>query len=165
MIAVILSWSAAAMAGDGQDARMLQRRRAEFDRWVARLQQAGLLITADGQQIERVTSEAAYFMYAQRKDHQPRTEPFRVPDKQHWLAGKPVLAAKADKQVVYPLFMRLVQLVGYDTVWIYAADVHYGVSSHARFTLYKLGHRDAQSNSRNWPQILLGDGDYVLGLP
>lgn len=165
MIAVILSWSAAAMAGDGQDAGMFERRRAEFDRWVARLQQAGLLITADVQQIDRVTSEAAYFMYAQRKDHQPRSEPFQVSDKQHWLAGKPVFAAKADKQVVYPLFLRLVESAGYDTVWIYAADVHYGVSSHARFTLYKLGHRDTQPDSQHWPQILLGDGDYVLKLP
>ncbi len=107
MIAVILSWSAAAMAGDGQDAGMFERRRAEFDRWVARLQPAGLLITADALQIDRVTSEAAYFMYAQRKDHQP----------------------------------------------------------HARFTLYKLGHRDTQPDSQHWPQILLGDGDYVLKLP
>lgn len=164
MIAVILSWSAAATAVDDPDAGASGEQQAEFDRWVARLQASGLLITADAQRIDRVTSEAAYFMFAQRKDHQPRTEPFRVPDKQHWLAGKPVLAAKADKQVVYPLFMRLVQLAGYDTVWIYAADVHYGVSSHARFTLYKLGHRDAQTDTRNRPQILLGDGDYVLGL-
>ncbi len=165
IVAVVLSWPAVAMAGDGRDAETLRRQQAEFDRWVARLQESGLLITADARQIDRVTSEAAYFMYAERKDHQPSIEPFRMSDKKHWLAGKPVFAAKADKRVIYPLFLRLVELAGYDTVWIYAADVHYGVSSHARFTLYKLGHRDARPDARNWPQVLLGDGDYVLGLP
>jgi hypothetical protein len=124
-----------------------------------------LLITADAQRIEQVTSEAAYFMFAQRKDHQARTEPFRLPDKKHWLDGKPVLKPDADKEVVYPLFLRLIELAGYDTVWIYAADVHYGISSYARFSLYKLGHRGDQRDAPEWPQILLGDGDYVLRLP
>jgi hypothetical protein len=146
--------------------RMAEGRRADFDRTIARLQELGLLITADPQKIEQVTSEAAYFMFAQRKDHQPRSEPWKAPEKGHWLDGKPVLAARADTAEVHRVFSRLVEQAGYDTVWIYAADVQYGISNRARFTLYKLGHRNADPKKEDkYPPVLLGDGEYVLRLP
>ena len=154
----------AAESGVAHD-RMGEDRQADFDRSIARLQESGLLITADPKKIEQVTSEAAYFLFAQRKDHQPRSEPWKLPEKGHWLDGKPVLAARAEKAEVYPVFSRLVEQAGYDTVWIYAADVHYGISNWARFTLYKLGHRDADPKKSRCPPVLLGDGDYVLKLP
>jgi hypothetical protein len=132
---------------------------------IARLRELGLLITADPQRIDEVTSEAAYFMFAQRKDHQPRSEPFKLPAKGHWLDGRPVFAAKADQEAIRPLFVQLVEQAGYDTVWIYAADVHYGVSSYAKFSLYKLGYRDDQRRAGRQPPVLLGDADYVMRLP
>jgi hypothetical protein len=132
---------------------------------IARLRELGLLITADPQRIAEVTSEAAYFMFAQRKDHRPRSEPFKRPAKGHWLDGKPVFAAKADQEAIRPLFVQLVEQAGYDTVWIYAADVHYGVSSYAKFSLYKLGYRDDQRRAGRQPPVLLGDADYVMRLP
>jgi hypothetical protein len=165
LLASLNSTVVRAADAEGRRERLGEAQRAEFDRTVARLQELGLLITADPQKIDQVTSEAAYFMYAQRKNHQPSTEPWKVPEKRHWLDGKPVLAARADKAEVYPLFSRLVEQADYDTVWIYTAAVHYGIDNWARFSLYKLGYRDADQRKCRYPPVLLGDGDYVLGLP
>ena len=169
LICVLLAVGTPAVFGAPESAvaqeQMAEGRRADFDRTIARLQELGLLITADPQKIEQVTSEAAYFMFAQRKDHRPRSEPWKAPEKGHWLDGKSVLAAQAEKAEVYRVFSRLVEQAGYDTVWIYAADVHYGISNWARFTLYKLGHRDADPKKDKYPPVLLGDGAYVLKLP
>jgi len=52
-----------------------------------------------------------------------------------------------------------------DEVCTYHADVDYGVSSHARFTLYKLGYRKDDTRRGEKPEVLLGDADYVINLP
>ncbi len=137
--------------------------RAEFQQRVARLQQLGLQITADPRKIEAATSEAAYFMFAQRKEIQPRCEPFEPPESGHWLDRKPVFAPGADRGAIRPGFDDLVDRMGYDRVLIYWASVHYGVSGFARFTLYKLERAD--EDATDTPPVLLGDAEYVLNLP
>ncbi|MDD4267653.1 MAG: hypothetical protein PHO07_06615 [Pirellulales bacterium] len=141
------------------------QREPNADALVRQLQKRGLLITADQKKIAAATSEAAYFMFAGRKEHRPRCEPFRLPEKGQWLKGKPVFAAKADKDAIYPLFDRLVKMMGYSEVCIYAADVYYGVSSHARFRLYKLGYLEDDPRRGKKLEVLLGDADYVTNLP
>ncbi len=139
--------------------------RPGFDDLLGQLQKLGLMITADERKIGAATSEAAYFMFAARKDHRPRTRAFQLPDEGSWLKGKPVFARKAEKAKTYPLFDKLVEQAGYDTVWIYQADVYYGVSNHARFTLYKLGYAEDDERPDRKPEVLLGDADYVINLP
>ena len=132
---------------------------------VEQLQKLGLHVTADQKEIGAATSEAAYFMFADRKEHRPRCQPFSLPEKGEWLEGKPVFRGKADKEKIYPLFNRLVKMMGYNRVCVYDADVHYGVSSYANFTLYKLGYgKDDERRGRN-PEVLLGDAEYVINLP
>lgn len=136
----------------------------DLEELVARLQKLGLQITADPKRIGATTSEAAYFMFADRKDHRPRCRPLETPEKGHWLDGKPVFTSKADRDAVRPLFDRLVERMGYNEVCVYSADVRYGVDSHARFTLYKLGYRPDDERRGKQPEVLLGDAEYVLGL-
>jgi hypothetical protein len=136
-----------------------------FDRLVAQLSDLGLLITSDRRKIGEATSEAAYFMFADRKEHRPKCGPLVLPEGKNWLADKRVFGRKADRERVYPLFNQLVELMGYNEVCIYAADVHYGVNSHANFKLYKLGYRKDDARKGKRPEILLGDADYVINLP
>jgi hypothetical protein len=138
---------------------------AGLDDLVAELSKLGLHITADQKKISAATSEAAYFMFAQRKEHTPKCQPFSLPEKGEWLVDKPVFSGKADKERIYPLFNRLVKMLGYNEVCIYAADVHYGVSSYAKFTLYKLGYGKDDDRQGKKPEVLLGNADYVLNLP
>lgn len=138
---------------------------ASLDDLVPQLRKLGLHITTDQKKIGAVTSEAAYFMFADRKEHRPKCEPFALPEQGEWLEGKPVFTGKADIEKIYPLFNRLVKMMGYNEMCIYDADVHYGVSSYAKFTLYKLGYvKDDQRRGKK-PEVLLGDADYVLNLP
>jgi hypothetical protein len=81
------------------------------------------------------------------------------------LDSKPVFASKANKQGIYPLFNKLVATMGYNEVCIYDADVHYGVSSHADFTLYTLGYGKDDERRGKKAEVLLGDADYVINLP
>jgi ribosomal protein L7/L12 len=138
---------------------------ASLDDLVSQLQKHGLHITADQKKIGAATSEAAYFMFADRKEHRPKCQPFSLPEKGEWLDGKPVFGPQADKDKIYPLFNRLVNMVGYNEVCIYDADVHYGVSSHANFTLYKLGYVKDDERRGKKPEVLLGDAEYVINLP
>jgi hypothetical protein len=55
--------------------------------------------------------------------------------------------------------------MGYNEVCIYDADVHYGVSSYAKFTLYKLGYEKGDARRGRRPEVLLGDAEYVINLP
>jgi hypothetical protein len=137
----------------------------DFDEIVNQLQELGLRITADQRKIKEATSEAAYFMFADRKEHRPKCQPFSLPERGQWLEGKPVFTGKADKEKIYPLFNRLVRMTGYNHVCIYDADVHYGVSSYASFTLYKLGYVKDDERRAKEPEVLLGDAEYVLKLP
>ncbi len=130
----------------------------------ARLQKLGLQITADRKKIDAATSEAAYFMFAQRKDHRPHCGPLTAPEQGHWLDGKPVFTSKADRAAIRPVFDALIERMGYNRVCIYTASVHYGVDGHARFTLYKLGYRADDERRGKKPVVLLGDADYVLKL-
>ena len=139
------------------------RVQAEFEQFVDRLRQLGLQITGEQRKIEATVSEAAYFMFAERKDFQPRCEKLEPPESGHWLDRRPVFAARADREAIRPLFDDLVDRLGYDRVSVYQASVHYGVSGFARFTLYKLD-RSGQSAAET-PAVLLGDADYVLNLP
>lgn len=132
---------------------------------VARLGKLGLQVTADRKTINAATSEAAYFMFAQRKDHRPYCRPLEAPKGRHWLDGKPVFAAEADRAAIRPLFDELVERMGYNEVCIYTANVHYGVDRHARFTLYKLGYREDDERRGKQPEVLLGDAEYVIDLP
>ncbi len=136
---------------------------AELKQQVDRLHQLGLQITADPRKIEAATSEAAYFMFAQRKDFRPRYQPFEPPESGHWLDRKPVFAPGADRKAIPPVFDDLVDRMGYDRVRIYMASVHYGISGFARFTLYKL--ERASEEAADTPAVLLGDADYVINLP
>ena len=136
---------------------------AEFRRLVERLRQLGLQITADRRKIEAATSEAAYFMFAQRKDVEPRCEPFEPPESGHWLDRRPVFAPRADREAIRPVFDDLVKRMGYDRVAVYQARMHYGISGFARFTLYKL--ERACEDAADTPAVLLGDADYVINLP
>jgi hypothetical protein len=136
-----------------------------LDEQVKELQLLGLLITADQKTIGAATSEAAYFMFADRKDHQPKAESFKLPEKGNWLDGKPVLGEKAKAEKIHPLFVRLVRRMGYNEVSVYAADVHYGVNSYANFKLYKFGYRKDDERRGKQREVLLGDADYVLKLP
>jgi hypothetical protein len=138
---------------------------AHLEDLIQQLQKLGLRITADQQKIGAATSEAAYFMFADRKEHQPRCEPFDLPGGARWLDGKPVFTPKTDREKIHPLFNRLVKMMGYNEVCIYAADVHYGVSSYAKFTLYKLGYVRDDARRGKMPEVLLGDADYVMNLP
>jgi hypothetical protein len=138
---------------------------ARLEDLVAELSQLGLHITADPQKIEAATSEAAYFMFAGRKQHMPKCESFNLPSEEEWLDGKPVFAAKSNKKKIYPLFNRLVKTMGYNEVRIYAADAYYGVGSYARFKLYRLGYAENDERRGKKPEVLLGDADYVLKLP
>jgi hypothetical protein len=138
---------------------------ARFEDLVAGLSKLGLRITADQQKIEEATSEAAYFMFAGRKEHAPKCDSFNLSGEGKWLDGKPVFAAKFDREKIYPLFNRLVKMMGYNEVRTYAADVHYGVSSYARFKLYRLGYAENDKRRGKKPEVLLGDADYVLKLP
>ncbi len=137
---------------------------ADLGALASRLGKLGLQITADARTIGEATSEAAYFMFAQRKDHRPHVVPFEAPKKGHWLDGKPVFTAKAERDAIGPLFDQLIEQMGYNEVSIYAASVHYGVDGFARFTLYKLGYREGDQRRGKQPEVLLGDADYVLGL-
>jgi hypothetical protein len=138
---------------------------ATLDALVAKLRSLGLMITADEKKIAAATGEAPYFMYADRREHRPKREPLRLPKDANWLEGKPVFAEGAKKQAIYPLFDKLVQRMGYNEVALYAADVHYGVSSHARFKLYELGYRKDDPRKGKRRRVLLGDADYVINLP
>lgn len=138
---------------------------ASLDELVAQLAKLGLHITADQKRIGETTSEAAYFMFADRKEHRPKCQPFSLPEKGQWLDGKSVFTGEADKEKIYPLFNRLVKMMGYNEVCIYDADVHYGVSSYANFTLYKLGYGKDDERRGKKPEVLLGDAEYVLKLP
>lgn len=138
---------------------------ARFEDLVAGLSKLGLHITADQQKIEAATGEAAYFMYAGRKEHMPKCDSFALLREGNWLDGKPIFAAKSDKEKIYPLFNRLVKTMDYNEVRTYAADVHYGVSSYARFRLYRLGYAENDERHGKKPEVLLGDADYVLKLP
>ena len=138
---------------------------ASVEDLVRQLRKLGLLITADQKKIEAATSEAAYFMFAGRKEHRPRCEPFMLPKKGRWLEGKPVFATKAEKESIDPLFDRLVKMMGYSEVCVYAADVYYGVSNHAVFRLYKLGYLEDDQRRGKKLEVLLGDVDYVINLP
>ena len=131
-----------------------------FDGLVAQLNDLGLLITADRRKIGEATGEAAYFMFAERKEHRPQCGPFTLPDDKNWLADKQVFGSKANRERAYPLFNKLIALMGYNEVCIYAADVHYGVSSYADFKLYKLGYRKDDARRGKKPEILLGDASY-----
>lgn len=166
-LVVLVSLTAAlgVRASFGADRADMPHGQVSPEQAIGRMRELGLFITADPRRIDEVTSEAGYFMFAERKEHRPRSEPFKLPDKGHWLDGKPVFAAKADQHAVRSLFDEWVERAGYDTVWIYAADVQYGVSSHARFSLYKLGYRDDHRPAGRQPSILLGDADYVMRLP
>jgi hypothetical protein len=138
---------------------------AKLDDLVSQLRKLGLHVTADPKRIGAATSEAAYFMFADRKEHRPKCQPFHLPEEGHWLQGKAVFAPRADKDKIYPLFNKLVQRMGYNEVCIYDADVHYGVSSYANFTLYKLGYAKDDERRGKKPEVLLGDAEYVLDLP
>jgi hypothetical protein len=61
-----------------------------FDDLVAQLTKLGLRITADQRKIKATTSEAAYFMFADRKEHRPKCQPFTVAEAREWLDGKSV---------------------------------------------------------------------------
>lgn len=135
----------------------------ELDQFVERLRPLGLQITGEQGKIASTVSEAAYFMFAQRKDFQPRREKLEPPESGHWLDRKPVFDARADREAIRPLFDALVERMGYDRVSVYQASVHYGVSGFARFTLYKLDCSGDAVSGR--PAVLLGDADYVLNLP
>jgi hypothetical protein len=143
---------------DGEDG-------ANLEDLVEQLQKLGLRITADGRKIGAATSEAAYFMFADRKDHRPRRESFKLPEAGHWLERKPVFGPRADEEKIYPLFNRLVKMMGYNEVCVYDADVHYGVSSHADFTLYRLGYVKDDERRGKKAEVLLGDAEYVINLP
>jgi hypothetical protein len=132
---------------------------------VERLEELGLRITADPRKIGSATAEAAYFMFAQRKQHEPLRAPFAPPKEGSWLEGKPVFTPQADKRRIAPLFNRLVSQAGYNEVSIYTASVHYGVDGFARFTLYKLGYTEDAAQKARKADMLLGDADYVLNLP
>jgi hypothetical protein len=138
---------------------------ADFDDLVEQLQKLGLRITANQTKIGAATSEAAYFMFADRKEHRPECKPFTLPDEGQWLERKPVFTNKADKEKIHPLFRKLVEQMGYNEVRIYDADVHYGVSNYANFTLYKLGYVKDNERRGKRPEVLLGDADYVINLP
>jgi hypothetical protein len=137
----------------------------ELATMVDRLQELGLRITADQKQIDSATSEAAYFMFADRKEHRPDCKPLKLPEDGAWLAGKRVFDEGADREKIDPLFEKLVAAMEYDRVCVYDADVHYGVSSHARFTLYKFGYEKDDADREDRLEILLGDAEYVLNLP
>jgi hypothetical protein len=138
---------------------------SKFDDLVAELSKLGLRIIADQRKIKATTSEAAYFMFADRKEHRPKCKPFTVAKAGEWLEGKSVFTDKADKERIRPLFEKLVEQAGYNEVCIYDADVHYGVSSYANFTLYKLGYGKDDDRRGTKPDVLLGDAEYVMKLP
>ena len=135
------------------------------DELVAKLRSLGLMITADEKKIAAATGEAPYFMFAERREHRPKREPFRLPQETHWLERKPVFAEGAKKQEIYPVFDKLVRRMGYNEVALYAADVHYGVKWHASFKLYELGYRKDDPRKGKKKKVLLGDADYVIDLP
>ncbi len=163
VLLVLTASSAAAASRDRTDAERT-RFESSLEGLVARLRSLGLQITADERTIAAATSEAAYFMFADRKEHRPESRPLELSDDGSWLHGKPLFARAAKKEEIRRLFRKLVRAAGYDRVWVYHADVHYGVSSHARFTLYRLGHRDAEKGDAK-REVLLGDAQYVLELP
>ncbi len=138
---------------------------AALEQLVAQLESLGLRVTVDKRTIGEATGEAAYFMFAERKDHRPRCKAFSLPEKGQWLEGKPVFTRQADKEKIYPLFNRLASRMGYDKLCIYNADVRYGVNSRAVFTLYKLGYSREKPRRGKMPELLLGDADYVINLP
>jgi hypothetical protein len=138
---------------------------ASLDDLVSRLRKIGLHITDDQKKIGAVTSEAASFMFADRNKHRPKVESFGLPAEGQWLEGKPVFDPDADKEKISPLFNKLVKIMGYNEVCIYDADVHYGVSSSANFTLYKLGYGKGDERLGKNAEVLLGDAEYVLNLP
>lgn len=167
-VMLLIALSAAVNTATGQqdrEAASQVENEARFEDLVAGLSKLGLHITADQQKIEAATSEAAYFMFAGRKEHLPKCDSFNLSRGEKWLDGKPVFAAKFDREKIYPLFNRLVKTMGYNKVQIYAADVHYGVSSYARFELYRLGYAENDERWGKKPEVLLGDADYVLKLP
>jgi hypothetical protein len=139
-----------------------ERTETDFDDLVAELKSLGLQITADPKKIGAATGEAAYFMFAENKNHRPRCMPFKLSEAKNWLDKKPVFSAKARKEKIRPLLIKLVKQMGYTEVSIYAADVHYGVSSHADFKLYKFGY--GKDDKRKGREILLGDVEYVMKL-
>jgi len=147
--------------GDATD----DRAEATLDETVAKLRSLGLMIAADEKTIAAATGEAPYFMFAERREHRPKREPLQLSEDISWLEGKPVFARGAKKEEIYPLFDKLVQRMGYNEVALYAADVHYGVSSHARFKLYELGYRKDDPRKGKRQRVLLGDADYVINLP
>jgi hypothetical protein len=136
-----------------------------FEDLVAQLQKLGLEITADQRTIDAATSEAAYFMFAQRKEHRPDCGPLKLPEAGHWLDRKPVFSKEAEKESIYPLFDKLLEMMRYSEVCVYRADVNYGMNTRATFTLYKLGNGKGDPRRRKNPEVLLGDADYVINLP
>ena len=147
-----------------KDGAAADQAEATLDELVAKLRSLGLMITADEKKIAAATGEAPYFMFAERREHRPKREPFRLPQETHWLERKPVFAEGAKKQDIYPLFDKLVRRMGYNEVALYAADVHYGVKWHAGFKLYELGYRKDDPR-KGKKKVLLGDADYVINLP
>jgi len=132
---------------------------------VVGVRKIGHQITADPREIQAATSEAAYFMFAARKEHRPRREPLKLPERGHWLDRKPVFAANAEREKIRPLFDKLIEQMGYDEARIYEADVRYGVSNHARFALYRFGYSRDNARREGRPELLLGDAEYVIKLP
>jgi hypothetical protein len=168
LVAIIAGMAAVhgAQARPQHDEQGLERSdEADLDDLVSQMQELGLRITADQKKISAATSEAAYFMFADRKDHRPKCRPFKLPEEGQWLEGKPVFTDKADRKRIFPLFRKLVEKSGYNEVCIYDADVHYGVSSYADFTLYKLGYIKDDPRRGKKAEVLLGDADYVMKLP
>ncbi len=160
----VLVFALQSLAGYGDEARA-RHDEPGLDDLMAELNKLGLHITHDQKKIDTATSEAAYFMFAQRKEHTPKCQPFNLPEKGQWLEGKSVFTGKADQEKIYPLFNRLVKMMGYNEVCVYAADLHYGVSSYAKFTLYRLGYAKDDERRGKQPEVLLGDAEYVLNLP
>jgi len=163
-------WAALATGALGDDSAVGRDEPAQagFEHLVAELQKLGLMITADKQKIAAAVGEAPYFMFAERKEHQPRIEPLKLSPDENWLAGKPVFvprAQKAQREKIYAGFRSLVQRMGYNEVSIYAADIHYGMNSYANFTLYKLGYHKDDPRRGKQPEVLLGDAQYVIDLP
>jgi len=134
-----------------------------FDESVAALRSLGLQITGDPRRIGEVTSEAAYFMFADRKKHGPKVQPLKLPLAGDWLTGKPVFKGKPAPRLP-KAFAEFVQRMGYTQLSVYDADVRYGVNSHADFTLYKLGFAPGDPRREAKREVLLGYADYVMTL-